>query len=82
MANMSYCAFENTYGDLNQCIALMREEVDGGYELSQSEWEYAQMLVSKLEKLKGLVDEAERRRGAVSWIRLVRREPVQSSSTK
>ena len=60
MANMSYCAFENTYGDLNQCIALMLEEVDGDYELSQSEWEYAQMLVSKLEELKGLVDEAEK----------------------
>ena len=79
MANMSYCAFENTYGDLNQCIALMWEEVDGGYELSQSEWEYAQMLVSKLEKLKGLVATRRRRSGRVSS-RFA--EPVQSSSTK
>lgn len=33
----------------------MQEEVDDGYKLSQSEWEYAKMLVSKLEKLKGFV---------------------------
>jgi RNA polymerase sigma factor (sigma-70 family) len=69
MANMSYCAFENTYGDLNQCIALMWEEVEDGIELSQSEWEYAQMLVSKLEKLKGLVDEAEKIRTGDDTIR-------------
>ena len=25
MANMSYCMFENTYGDLKQCVTAMEE---------------------------------------------------------
>jgi hypothetical protein len=58
MANMSYCAFENTDADVVQCIDLMREEVEEGEKLSTREWEYAQDLVNKLRKLQSLVDEA------------------------
>jgi hypothetical protein len=58
MANMSYCAFENTYADVVQCIDLMREEVEEGEKLSPREWDYAQDLVKKLRKLQSLVDEA------------------------
>ena len=70
MANMSYCAFENTYYALNQCIALMQEEVDDGFKLSQSEWEYAKMLVSKLEKLKGFVATADEIRSGAPAVAL------------
>lgn len=68
MANMSYCAFENTYGNLNHCIALMQEQIDDDdFNLSQSEWEYAKMLVSKLEKLKGFVEKADEIRAKNAW---------------
>jgi hypothetical protein len=58
MANMSYCAFENTYGDVLQCLDLLIEEVDEGEKLSDREWDYAQDLVKKLKKLQALVEEA------------------------
>lgn len=34
MANMSYCQFENTYGDLLQCYRTMKEAVEDGQDLS------------------------------------------------
>jgi hypothetical protein len=58
MANMSYCAFENTYGDVLQCLDLLLEEVDEGEKLSDREWDYAQYLVKKLKSLEALVSEA------------------------
>jgi hypothetical protein len=57
MANMSYCAFENTYGEVQQCISLVQEEIDGEFTISPREWDYAQDLVTKLSKLKRLVEE-------------------------
>ena len=30
MANMSYCMFENTYNDLNQCYEAMAEAINEG----------------------------------------------------
>jgi hypothetical protein len=58
MANMSYCAFENTYGDVLQCLDLLLEEVDEGEKLSDREWDYAQDLVKKLKSLEERVKEA------------------------
>lgn len=41
MSNMSYCRFENTYGDLQDCLeALLNDE-----ELSESEAKYRDMLI-------------------------------------
>lgn len=35
MANMSYCRFENTYGDLNDCVQAMEEAMDKGVSLKE-----------------------------------------------
>lgn len=35
MANMSYCQFENTHGDLLQCYRTMKEAVEEGQDLSK-----------------------------------------------
>lgn len=41
--NMSYCRFENTYGDLQDCYdALAEKDLD---ELSESEKKYAKKLI-------------------------------------
>lgn len=37
MANMSYCRFENTYGDLEDCVEALRN----GKDISKSEKQYA-----------------------------------------
>ena len=68
MPNMSYCAFENTYSDVVQCIDLMREEVEEGEKLSTREWEYAQDLVKKIRKLENLLRDAERLRAQASSV--------------
>ena len=33
MSNMSYCAFENTYGDLRQCLVMLIRADDEGISL-------------------------------------------------
>lgn len=35
MANMSYCRFENTYGDLKDCVTAMEEAMDEGVSLKE-----------------------------------------------
>ena len=55
MPNMSYCAFENTYGEVRQCIDLLEEELNEEHTISQREWEYAQDLAKKAAKLIELV---------------------------
>ena len=55
---------------LNLPPQLMQEEVDDGFKLSQSEWEYAKMLVSKLEKLKGFVATADEIRSGAPAVAL------------
>jgi hypothetical protein len=35
MANMSYCAFENTYSDLRQCLNMLFEARDNGVGLQK-----------------------------------------------
>ncbi len=43
MANMSYCRFENTYADLNDCYSALGEiDID---DLSTSEKRYAKKLL-------------------------------------
>jgi len=43
MGNMSYCRFENTYGDLKDCYdALEEKSLD---ELSEKEKKYAKKLI-------------------------------------
>lgn len=53
MSNMSYCRFENTYRDLEDCRIALQEVLEGvdengnpAYQLSESELNYAQLLVS------------------------------------
>jgi len=49
MANMSYCRFENTYSDLDDCYeALERKTLD---ELSDSERAYALHLIKLCAKI-------------------------------
>lgn len=62
MPNMTYCAFENTYGEVRQCIELLEEELNEEFTLSTREWEYAQDLAKKAAKLQRLVAELESRR--------------------
>lgn len=40
MANMSYCRFENTYGDLADCVRALRS----GEEISEDEMYYAKKM--------------------------------------
>lgn len=47
--NMSYCRFENTYGDLRDCYRAMQEDENG--DLSQSETEYKKKLIELCEEI-------------------------------
>ena len=47
MANMSYCAFENTFRALEQCIQLLGNEAEFGEKLSRSEYQYAQKIMKQ-----------------------------------
>jgi len=47
MSNMSYCRFENTWKDLVDC----REALDNNEELSESEQEYKERLISLCEDI-------------------------------
>jgi len=59
MATMSYCAFENTLGDLQICVQNIQDAIDQGYadwsEYEQSNLpeliEVAEKLISKYEKM-------------------------------
>lgn len=35
MSNMSYCRFENTYGDLKDCVEALEEAMDEGVSLKE-----------------------------------------------
>jgi len=56
MANMSYCAFENTYLEVSQCVDLAEEVIDGSFKLSESEEVYANRIVDKMAQLKELLE--------------------------
>ena len=45
MGNMSYCRFENTYNDLQDCFDNMHNE------LSESEDEYRKMLIELCQEI-------------------------------
>lgn len=63
MANMSYCRFENTLGDLRDCLAVLREEGLDGID-SRSELECAQSLAEVASKIVKAYEEAVRREAA------------------
>lgn len=50
MANMSYCRFENTYGDLADCVNAFRGVLENGEPISKREWR-------KAESMKALCEE-------------------------
>ena len=55
MANMSYCRFENTYRDMQDCVDALEEE---GFEsLSENEKYYAKMLLKLSKELAEALDE-------------------------
>lgn len=45
MANMSYCRFQNTSGDLEDCLDAMETGAGDDYELSQEERRAKQRLI-------------------------------------
>jgi hypothetical protein len=51
MGNMSYCRFENTYKDLDDCFDHLTDD-----DLSESEREYRSQLIDLCQRI---VDEAE-----------------------
>lgn len=51
MGNMSYCRFENTYEDLEDCYNALAE--DGLEELSTSEKKYAERLIKMCRDIAG-----------------------------
>lgn len=70
MANMSYCAFENTASDLRQCLNMLYEARDNGVGLqkfiesrsSTSEGRSVERLLSLAEELievAGLMEDAD-----------------------
>jgi len=54
MANMSYCRFENTYRDFQDCLEAL--ENDGIDSLSDNERYYAERLLNLSKKLIEVVD--------------------------
>ena len=56
MSNMSYCQFENTYGDLEDCYAALGES--GIEELEENANQYEKKYIRKLIQLcKDIVDD-------------------------
>jgi uncharacterized protein YfkK (UPF0435 family) len=47
MANMSYCRFENTYNDLNDCYEAMNEHED----LSESEMKHLKWMIEMCQNI-------------------------------
>ena len=47
MANMSYCRFENTYNDLNDCYEAMNEHED----LSESEIKHLKWMIEMCQNI-------------------------------
>lgn len=41
---MSYCMFQNTYHDFNDCINALEEHLDEEFTISEKELEYAKKL--------------------------------------
>lgn len=53
MSNMSYCRFENTYSDLEECVQSLRDNEP----LSDSEVEYMRQMKELAEELIELADD-------------------------
>lgn len=62
--NMSYCQFENTLKNLEQCHDTLDEMVnDGGEKLSETELRYAKRLVDMCANIIELFEDTEAARG-------------------
>ena len=67
MANMSYCRFENTASDLDDCLGAIEEAIENGMSLKEfhkslsSDYERHafRKLVSLCDKIQGAVEELE-----------------------
>lgn len=67
MANMSYCRFENTASDLNDCLGAIEEAIEDGMSLkafhaslsSDDERHAFRRLISLCDKIQGAVEELE-----------------------
>jgi hypothetical protein len=64
MANMSYCRFENTYRDLNDCVNALGEALDDGLTfkefldtLSETEQYYFKRMLTRAQDLMDNTDE-------------------------
>jgi hypothetical protein len=58
MSNMSYCRFENTSGDLQDCINAVGEMIEGGYDLDEYEQRAFQRLIKQAAELLELVGDS------------------------
>jgi hypothetical protein len=56
MANMSYCRFENTYNDLQDCWGIIDESPES---LSESEQKYRLKLIKLCDRISKCFDDAE-----------------------
>jgi len=63
MSNMSYCRFENTLSDMNDCLAALDEMVSGDEQLlrSGSELRAMRLMHQAAEDLMERIDEVEER---------------------
>lgn len=58
MSNMSYCRFQNTSSDLQDCINAVGEMIEGGYDLDGYEQAAFKRLVQQAVELLSLVGDA------------------------
>lgn len=54
MANMSYCMFENTYGDLKDCVMAIEEAMDEGVSLKEFTREMSREELSSFQSMAAL----------------------------
>ena len=57
MGNMSYCRFENTSSDLQDCINAVGEMIEGGYDLNEYETRGFRRLIEQAAELLQLIGE-------------------------
>ena len=58
MGNMSYCRFENTSQDLQDCINAVGEMIEGGYDLSEREQRAFKRMIAQATELLEMVGDA------------------------
>lgn len=58
MSNMSYCRFENTSRDMQDCVNAVMEMIENGYDLDSYETRGFKQLIEQAAELLNLVGES------------------------